>query len=322
VLVGWFVAILLPTAAFASPGAIHVGSLAQALHGNPAQVVGSPSFSLSTAGVRSLRREIARRDPGRIWVAVLPSLSEKATSDLSNALSGYLNADGGGTVIVVAGSHVWGSTSWEDAAAATGRLQTAFKNSRDSLAAQLRRAVDSFASGDEAAGHPQLHASSSGNTTTAAPTTPLAPTPPSGHTSGGGGTSAGSIAGLIVLALVLLAVALIGGKRIHAAMRASHRREQAQADFGKLGEEIEALDIDSSMPNASQRGKDEYSKGIECYQDAERRLRDPGDEYQFERAVDAVRRGRAHVHAADQLFNATAESSEALPTPDPTLDGT
>jgi hypothetical protein len=112
-------------------------------------------------------------------------------------------------------------------------------------------------------------------------------------------------------------------------MRASHRREQeradareqTQADFAKLGEEIEALDIDSSMPNASERGKDEYSKGIECYQDAERRLRDPGDEYQFEHAVDAVKRGRAHVHAADQLFNPKAEPSEALSSTDTAADG-
>ena len=122
-----------------------------------------------------------------------------------------------------------------------------------------------------------------------------------------------------MLALVLLTGALIGGKRTRAAMRASHRRgqeradarEQAQADFVKLGEEIEALDIDSSMPNASDRGKDELSKGIECYQDAERRLRNPGDEYQFEHAVDAIARGRAHVHAADLLFNPKAEPPEA-----------
>jgi hypothetical protein len=57
------------------------------------------------------------------------------------------------------------------------------------------------------------------------------------------------------------------------------------------------------MPNASARGKDEYAAAIECYQDAERRLKTPDDDYQFERAVEAIKRGLAHVRAADQLFN-------------------
>jgi hypothetical protein len=299
-----------PASARSAPS-VDVRSLAGKLEREPAQVTGAPSFSLSAAGVRALRGEIRRVDPGRIWVAVVPSLSEKATSDLSNALSGYLNADGGGTVIVVAGSHVWGSTSWEDGAAATGRLQQAFKGPRDPLALQLRRAVDSFASGDDAAGHPQLNGGDAGS----AGRPPATATQPSGGGQRTGGSSGGSIVGLVVLALALLGTALIGGKRVRAALRASHRRKEERADlregtqrdFGKLGEAIEGLDIDSSMPAASARGKDEYAQAIECYQDAERRLHDPDDEYQFERAVAAIERGLEHVHAADQLFNASDE---------------
>jgi hypothetical protein len=105
-------------------------------------------------------------DPGRIWIAVAPSMSQGPTSRLSNALSGYLNADGGGTVVVVAGGSVWGSTSWED-------------------------------------------------------------------------------------------------------------------------------------------GKDEYAKALDCYQQADRRLEQSGDEYQFERATAAVREGLEHVTAAERLLNQT-----------------
>ena len=94
-------------------------------------------------------------------------------------------------------------------------------------------------------------------------------------------------------------------------MRASRRRKeeqadahgQVQADFIKLGEAIEALDIDSSMPNASARGKDEYAKALDCHEQAERRLQKSGDEYQFERAVAAVRDGLEHVRTAERLLN-------------------
>ena len=44
-------------------------------------------------------------------------------------------------------------------------------------------------------------------------------------------------------------------------------------------------------------------QAIDCYQDAERRLRNAGDEYQFERAVAAISQGLEHVAAAERMFN-------------------
>jgi hypothetical protein len=108
----WLVAAVAGSAtAFAAVSGVDVDPLAHALEQAPAQVVGSPSFSLSPGEVRTLRAEILKTDSGRIWVAVTPALSQRRTSALSNALSARLNADGGGTVIVVAGPNVWGSTS-------------------------------------------------------------------------------------------------------------------------------------------------------------------------------------------------------------------
>jgi hypothetical protein len=314
-------AMLLPASSLAASQSIDVSSLAQALERTPVQIVGSPSLSISDGAARTLSTRIRKVDPGRIWIAVVPSMSQGPTSRLSNALSGYLNADGGGTVVVVAGGSVWGSTSWEDGGAATARLAAAFKNPREPLARQLGTVIDSFASGDAAAGHPKIGGSpgtASQSSTTSQPSEPA---------SGGGGSSSSSsssssglIVGLVALALVVLFVLARSGPRMRRARRASHRRkqeqadahEQAQADFVKLGEAIEALDIDSSMPNASARGKDEYAKALDCHDQAERRLKKADDEYQFERALAALKEGLEHVQAAGQLLN---QPDAPAPTP-------
>jgi hypothetical protein len=286
---------LLATGASASTvNGIDVASLARSLDADPVQVVGSPAQSLTGSQVRSLRARIHRVDDGRIWLAVVKSLSQGPTRRLSNALSGYLNANGGGTVVVVAGPSVWGSTSWEDGAGATARLADAFKNDREPLAGQLRQVVDSFAGGDLAAGHPQIdggQGSQSGDATATTATNGSSPPPSSTSTStsSSSGSAAGLIVGLVVVLLILGFFAVRFAPRIRGARRASHyRREehadalaQVNADFVKLGEEIEALDIDTSMPNASSEGKDEY---------------------QFQHALTAVREGLEHVHAAEHLL--------------------
>jgi hypothetical protein len=82
---------------------------------------------------------------------------------------------------------------------------------------------------------------------------------------------------------------------------------QAQADFIKLAEEITRLDIDSSLATASPAGKDEYRHALGCYEAAERRLKQPDDEYQFQKAQWAIKAGLRHVRAADQLFNPTPD---------------
>jgi hypothetical protein len=320
--IGWLLSLAVAVAvvagsatALAAVSGVDVDPLARALEKAPAQIVGSPSFSVSAGEVRALRAEISQSDPGRIWVVVTTALSQRRTSALSNALSARLNADGGGTVIVVAGPNVWGSTSWEDTEAARSRLAAAFAHSSEPLASQLRRAVTSFARGDAAADHPQLDAAvtSTSPASTGSPGTTPAPaaTQASGGSRRSAGPGAGVIVGLVALGLVLVAAASIGGPRLRRSRRAAHRRgeerqdlkDQTQSDFSKLGDAIGALDIDSSMPNASARGKDEYAAAIDCYQDAERRLKTPDDDYQFERAVQAITRGLAHVHAADELFN-------------------
>ena len=306
-------AMLLPASSLAASHSIDVSSLAQALQRTPVQIVGSPSLSISDGAARALSTRIRKVDPGRIWIAVVPSMSQRPTSRLSDALSSDLNADGGGTVVVVAGGSVWASISWEDASAATARLAAAFKDSHEPLARQLRTVIDSFASGDAAAGHPKIGGSPGTASQSSTTSQPSEPASGGGSSSSSSSTtsSSGLIVGLVALALVVLFVLARSGPRMRRARRASHRRkqeqadahEQAQADFVKLGEAIEALDIDSSMPNASARGKDEYAKALDCHDQAERRLKKADDEYQFERALAALKEGLEHAQAAGRLLN-------------------
>jgi Short C-terminal domain len=321
-----------PAVALTSVGGIDVQTLADALQRNPVQVSGHPDPTLSAAQRRALRARISKVDPGRIWVAVVSPVSVQATGDLDEAVSEELNSDG--VVIVVAGSNYHITTTWGSGNAARARLSDAVNRPGDSLAVQLRRAVDSFASADAAAGHPGANSSESGTQTQTQPlfgggtstASPSGSGSGSGSGSASGGGSAGLIVGLIALGLVLATVGLFGARYFRRTLRTSHRHkeetadahEQAQADFTKLGEEIGALDVDSAMPNASAQGKDEYGKSIECYQDAERRLQHSDDNYQFERALDALKRGLEHVHAAEHLFNAS-EPDPASPTPAPVM---
>jgi hypothetical protein len=85
---------------------------------------------------------------------------------------------------------------------------------------------------------------------------------------------------------------------------------QAQTDLVKLGEEITRLDIDSSLATASPAGKDEYRHALGCYEAAEGRLKEPDDDYQFQKAQWAIKAGLRHIRAADLLFNPTPERAE------------
>ncbi|MFL5828911.1 MAG: SHOCT domain-containing protein [Solirubrobacteraceae bacterium] len=304
-----------------SVGGIRVQELADALHSSPVQTRGKPDPALTAAEVRSLDGRINQRDPDRIRIAVVSPLSEQGTTDLTHALSDAINSDG--VVIVVAGSNYHVTTTWGTGEEARSRLAEAVNQAGDSLPAQLRRAVDSFAAADAAAGHP---GASSSEQTGPDQTT----TQGGGATGATGATGAGSspskssgstglIVGLAVLAVILVGAGIPLIRRWRGSMRTAHYRKeqaadvhaQAQADFVKLGEDIGALDIDSSMPAASAEGKDEYAKAIECYQDAERRLHDPDDDYQFQRARQALLDGAQHVQTAGRLFNSSHATATA-----------
>jgi Short C-terminal domain len=282
-------------------------TLASSLQSNPVQSIAVPRSSftaLSRSQIDSLQNEIARLDPGRIWIVIVSPRSDSALGNLADPVFSDLPA---GTLIAVAedpndpnATNWWVGASWQSSDAAQTQLNDViqgYRKGQGSLFDDLRLEIQSFAQGDAAAGHPAL--GSGGN--------PLGA--PSASRSGSG---SGFPVGLVVTgAIVLLLGALIGARYLRQAARSSHRHReesadahaQAQKDFIKLGEAITELDIASSLANASPEGKDEYRHAIGCYEKAERKLKQADDAYQFQQALYAIKAGLRHVQAADQLFN-------------------
>jgi hypothetical protein len=312
-LLAW--ASLLPGAAGAAT--LDPQALASSLQSDPVQSIGVPrsSFSwLSRGQIRALRREIASFDPGRMWILVVSPRSDAALGNIADPAFAKLPA---GTLIAVAedpknpNTTNWyvGST-WESSDAAQNQLNNViqgFQKGQGSLFDDLRLEIRSFARGDAAAGHPALNSGNSGGQATGSGNTGSAPS----VSTGSGSSAAGLITALIVVGVLLVVVGIPGVRYLRGARRASHwhkeevadAHEQAKTDLTTLGEKIEALDIDSSMPGASAAAKDEYASALQCYEEAGKRMEHGDDDYQFAHAVDAIKRGLEHVGNADRLFN-------------------
>jgi hypothetical protein len=280
---------------------------ASSLQNDPVQTIAVPksSFtSLSPSQISSLKDDIARLDPGRIWILVVSPRSDTELGNLADPVFSDLPA---GTLISVAqdpqnqnNSNWWIGSSWESSDAAQTQLNDViqgYRKGQGSFFNDLRLEIQSFASGDAAAGHPSL--SSSDNPVSS---------------SGGSGDSSGSSFpfGLVIpIAILLLIGAPIGIGYARRTARSAHRHReesadthaQAQKDLVTLGDAITALDIASSVANANPQGKDEYRHALGCYEAAERRLKQPDDSYQFQKALSAIKAGLRHVDAADKLFN-------------------
>lgn len=305
--------------AFVTPTALAAPqALAASLQNDPVQSIGVPRSSfvaLSPHQFDSLRKEIMRRDPGRIWIMVLSPRSESAVGNLADPVFGLLPA---GALIAVAedprnpnNTNWWVGSSWESSDAAQTRLNDViqgYRKGQGSFFNDLRLEVQDFASGDDAAGHPSLGGASS---------------PGAGQVPGDFSSGSSFPFGLVIVGgLVLLVCVVLGGRYVRRSAHSAHiRREKsvdaqakAQADFIKLGERITALDIASSIPNASPEGKDEYRHALGCYEKAERRLKQSDDEYQFQQAVYALKAGMRHVDAADRLFNSAPDSGSQTPS--------
>jgi hypothetical protein len=304
----------------AVPAAAKPSPLVSALKRNTVQSIGAPasSFSaLSRKHMDALRTEIRKLDPGRIWILVVSRRGQDSLNSFADPVFGDLPA---GTLLAVADdpqnsnlTHFWVGSSWEPSDAAQAQLNdviNGFHKGQGSLFDDLRLAVQSFAHSDRALGHPALNAGSGGS----------AGASPAAGASGQGGTGNAGLITWVIIGAVFLVVGIgVGGRYLRGALRASHwrreeasdAREQAQSDFVKLGDQIEALDIDTQMAGADPAAKDRYAKALDCYQEAERRLRQAGDEYQFEHAVEAIRRGLEYIREADQLFNPTPDAHAA-----------
>jgi hypothetical protein len=285
-------------------------ALASSLTSDPVQSIGvaKDSFtSLLPAQISSLREEIATRDPDRIRILVV---SPRSQDDLGNLADPVFSDLPAGTLIAVAEdptdanqTNFWVGSSWQASDTAQSQLDdviNGYRKGQGSLFDDLRLVIRSFASGDAAAAHPG--SGSDGNSG-------------SGGSGGGAGTALLIIV-IVAVVAILIAAGFMGVPYLRGVRRVSHRRReqsadaraQANKDLAKLADQISALDIDSSMPGASEAGKDAYSQALDCYQDAEKRLGQSGDDYQFEQAVASIKRGLGLVGKADRLFNPSTKA--------------
>ena len=318
--------VVAPSASAATVAGVDIDALVASLQHDPVVVQGSPR-ALTYAQADAVRRLIARVDPGRIFVVALGGQTSAGVDDVETALQQAVRYSGALIVIAPApggGAYNVAADSWEAPDLAVSRFEDAL-GIAGTVPEALKLGIPAMAKGDAAAGHPGRNGiSHSGG----APATPSSgpsgvASGPSGSsvTSRAGGSASGSsgvglIIGLVLFALLVGAVVAFYATKGFSSARASRKRarwqheeradtfDQAQADFVKLGEEIEALDIDTSMPGADPAGKAEYAQALEAHDEAERRLaKAKDDDYQLSKAISVITNGREHLRRAGEIFN-------------------
>jgi hypothetical protein len=258
--------------------------------------------AISSKDVARVEREIARRDRGRIKIAlVTESDASRAggVAALANAIDQRLG--GPGTILVNAGSRAWVVTSFADTHAAEGAVQQAF-DAHHRLVDQVLESVDGIAAVDP------------GPARTPSPAAPAQP--PAGG--GGGGSSAA--AWIVPLVVIGLPLAIWGGVFLRRRLRArADARETFDDDLADArqalaarADDVNELDLDSSIPGADPTGKGEYEQALEQYQRAERLLSHDVSPRRLAQAKASLAEGRRLMDAARRTL-AASPSPRASP---------
>ena len=299
----------LTAAALGAPApalAAGAAAIADSLRGDSVYVDPAVRSSLSSGDERRLERDIARRDRGRIKLAVVsPRTATQAggVAALANALDRRLGAPG--TVIVHAGPRLWLVTAYPDSQGAQAAVQQAFDAHRR-LAAQLAESISGIASIDP--GPSREVPSRSVPLVIPTPRIPTVPAPPA-RTSHGS-SSAATIAIVVGTAAPFLVWGLIVLRRsLRTRREARETFEDDLADARQqlvaLGDDIGELDLDTSMPNADATGKHEYEQALDQYQRAERLLGEDANPRRLARANAALGEGRRLMDSARSRLERT-----------------
>jgi len=281
-----------------------VPEVAAALDRDPVYVAPSEGDAVRPSAARRLRRRIARLDRGRIQVAVVPRASADRVGGIrsfANAVDQVLPSRRGSLITTTGGQFqiVTSHTGVEPTLAAVRRAVDAHRE--DGLAQQLLASVEGVAEVDPGPGA-DVNGPPAGSGGTRVP---------SAGTSDGGGSDAAEIVGIVVGALVLVPLLVVG---IWLLLRWRARRREAaemeELDLGSardellaLGQDIQDLDIDTQMPNASAAGLQEYQRALMLYDRGNRALahEDPS-QLQLYEAKHAAEEGRARIQAARTLL--------------------
>jgi hypothetical protein len=271
--------------------------VAAALRDDPVYVAPAANRLLSVAQRGRIRVRIAKRDPGRIQVAVVPELSARRAGGLNEFANAVDQAIPGrrGALILTTGSAFHVVTSHGVVDPTLAALRTAVESNRaEGLVMQLLAAVDGIAEVDP------------GSTADLGGPVPAAPADdPLDDVGDSFRLGVLIVAGAIALPFLLGAVGLLlFWRRRHAA--AEDREEitlgDARDELVALGEEIRSLDLDVDMPGVSQHGRDEYERALSLYDRANKLLagRDPSD-VELTEARRSIAEGRACLAATGLL---------------------
>jgi hypothetical protein len=236
----------------------YVDAAAAGLRADHVYVDPGATAIVSEQGERQLQDRVQRTgDP--IFVAVLPATARMEEGGTTEGLGRAIAAkvDRPGAYLVVAGNQ------WA-AAGLNGRAVTLAGQAFDANGSNAQAALEQWVDGVAAAAREGGQAQGGGE--------PVG----GGDTGGGRGGAGGTIAGVAVATLLLVG----GGALLFGARRRRRERERelaevktvAQEDLVALGEDIRALDIDTSMPGADPEAVRHHAEAVDAYQRAARIL--------------------------------------------------
>ena len=278
-----------------------VREIATVLRSDPVYVADSQSRLLTVPERGRVRLRIVRKDIGRIQIAVVSRQGAQRAGGIGGLANAIDQAMPGrrGALIATTGSAFHVVTSHGVVEPTAAALRNAVESHRgDGLAAQLLAGVDGIAEVDPG-GDADVNAA-----------VPGVPSADQGSPSNDVGDDIGDsfrIGVLVVAAAIALPfllgamVFLFGVRRRRAAAqdREEIGRGDARDELVALGEEIEALDLDVEMPNASARGRDAYEQALKLYDRANQLLAgDDPSEVELYEARRSLEEGRSRMAAA------------------------
>jgi hypothetical protein len=297
---------LVPNVAAAGSSAREV---ATGLRSDPVYVADSEREQLTVPERGRLRLRIVREDIGRIQIAVVsPRSAERAggVGALANAVDQAMPGRRG-ALVVTTGSAFHVVTSHGVVQPTAAALRAAVESNRGKgLAAQLLAAVEGIAEVD-----PGADADANAPSPDAPAIRIPAAEPNDVAEDVGDSFRLGVliVAAAIAVPVLLVAMALLLSwrrRREAAEDREQLDRGDARDELIALGEEIQALDLDVEMPDASPRGREEYERALRLYDRANQLLgQGEPSEVELYEARRSLEEGRSRIAAAREALAAS-----------------
>jgi hypothetical protein len=274
----------------------HAEAAARVLESDPVYVHPRAAGRLTVAEQGRVRIAIVQSALGRVKVAVVPAgvvAGSGGVEELASQLDRMLAVRG--TLIVVAGPAYRAVTSYPRSDAAASALRAAVNRRRgDRLAAELVAAIPRIA---------RVDPGPSGDLRQDSPGPVQIPDGDDFLDDIGDAFRLGVliVATAVALPFVVLAVFLIARARRRRARDAEVLESgdrSANDELVAFGDEIRALDLDTSMPGADRAALAEYEQALALYDQANELVSGDPTPYRVEQARAAIAAGRRHVAAA------------------------